>query len=372
MASAALLVPPGSAAAASDDVPDGHWAKGAIRYVATKRPWMRDFGSTFRPDEPVQRRHLARALVRAFAPNARAGPTFSDLPSDDPFYRVASAAVRKKWMKAPDGTFDPSGPVTKRDLDRALVRALKLRKELKGLNRIRTADGAPLSVPPEFGALVLAQQLRLHTNHPTSAEARELLPDSVVTRAHAADGLRRAATTPPWRIDALRPYRKVILKNVSSTKRAAVTFALAQAGMPYVYAAEWAEPTPSGYCCGAQAQGGFDCSGFVWWVMRKGDGLWNNTDHRGYKGWPLLERSSRDMARAAPAKLTFKQSRPLDLMFFDGDDSHTNWRGVDHAGLYLGRGWMIHSASGVNGVTLERVRKGWYRDHFRWSRRLIP
>lgn len=372
VASAALLVPPGSAAAAFDDVPEGHWAHRAIRYVAAKRTWMRDFGSSFRPDEPIRRRHLARALIRAFAPNAEPGPTFTDLPTDDAFFPAASAAVRKKWMKAPDDAFDPDGTVTKRDLARAVVRALKLRKEVRGLSRIRTSDGARLAVPPEFGSLILAQQLRLHTNHPTSAEGRELLPGSAVSRAHAADSLHRAATTPSWRLEALRPYRKVVLKAVDPERRAAVTFALAQAGMPYVYAGEWAEPTPGGYCCGDQAQGGLDCSGFVWWVMREGDALWDNTSHRGYEGWPLPERSSREMARATPAERSFRKSRPLDLMFFDGDDSHKSWRGVDHVGLYLGRGWMIHSASGVNGVTLEKVRKGWYRDHFRWSRRLIP
>ena len=48
---------------------------------------------------------------------------------------------------------------------------------------------------------------------------------------------------------------------------AVVEFALSYAGYPYVYAGEWYAKTPAGYCCGAQAQGGFDCSGFSMYVF---------------------------------------------------------------------------------------------------------
>jgi cell wall-associated NlpC family hydrolase len=367
-----LLVPAGPAQAAFSDVPGGYWAESAIAYTAQDRTWLRNYGtSTFRPEASLLRRHLARAVILAFAPNAEAGPTFSDMSSDDDHFRFASAAVDKGWMRAKDGLFRPDAPVRSRDLDRALVRALGLSSEITGLTKIQTKDGARFDHPAAFAEIVLARQLDLHRNHPSSSEKRELWPGEVVRRADAAFALHRAARTSSWQLNSLSQFRNVVLPTMSAAKRKVVTFALKQAGAPYVYAGEWHTPTPSGYCCGSQAEGGFDCSGFVWWVLRAPDGMWSNTAYRPYKGWKLPERSSRDMARQAPTRIGLSNARPGDILFFDGDDSHRGWRGVDHAGIYLGAGWMIHSASGIDGVSLDRVRDNWYRDHFKWARRVI-
>lgn len=357
------------------DVPSSYWAASAIQAVALDRTWMQDFGpTTFHPEDPLLRRHLAKAVVLAFAPTEPADPaiTFPDLPPQDPFYRYANVAVRRGWMASPGGQFLPDGPVSKTDLDRALIRALGLGLEIQGLESIRTADGRPLTHPDGFAELVLALQLGLHYNHPTSADARELLPASFVRRADGAYALWRASGargTP--RITALARYRSVVLPAMTPTRRRVVEFALSYVGYPYLYAGEWHTPTPSRYCCGVQPQGGFDCSGFAWWVLRQpGDG-WDNTAFRPYVGWRLAERSSRLMARATKTRLTLKGTRPTDLMLFDGDGGKV-WGGVDHAGVSLGRGWMIHSSSGRDGVSIDWVREGWYRDKFVWARRIVP
>ena len=333
---------------------------------------MRDFGKDeFRPEATLKREQLARALFRAFGNGESAGPTFTDLPTASPYYRGASVAVKLGWMTAPGGAFSPSAAVTKITLDRALTRALGLKAEIRGLNRIRTSDGQQLARPPGFGFLVLAHQLRLHYNHGGSSEERELWPSDPVRRADGAYALHQAAITPSHRISALGRYRSVVLPTMGATRRQVVEFALAQVGAPYVYAGEWHEPTRSGYCCGSQAQGGFDCSGFVWWVMRAPDPMWDNTAYRPYRGWKLPERSSADMAREAPTRIAYGKTRPMDLLFFDTAKSGTGWRGVNHAGLMLGGGWMIHSASGIDGVGIDWVGDGWYRDRYVWARRLI-
>jgi cell wall-associated NlpC family hydrolase len=363
------------AVAAFSDVPAGYWAASTIREVAQERTWMQDYGTaTFRPEELLRRRHLARAAVLAFAPSDAVDPslTFSDLPPEDPSYRFANVAVKRGWMAAPGGQFLPDGNVTKLDLDRALVRALGLTAEIQGLTAIHTADGVALQHRDGFAELVLAQQLGLHYNHPTSADIRELLPVSAVRRADAAYALWRTwSARGTSRITALERYRSIVLPDMTSTRRKVVEYALAYAGYPYLYAGEWHKKTPRRYCCGAQPQGGFDCSGFAWWVLRKPGEGWDNTKVRPYVGWRLPERASRFMARATKKKLTLRQSRPTDLMLFDGDGGKT-WRGVDHAGISLGGGWMIHSSSGRDGVSIDWVRQGWYRDHFVWSRRVVP
>jgi cell wall-associated NlpC family hydrolase len=357
------------------DVAPTYWARSSIVAVAQDRTWLQDFGTaTFRPESPLLRRHLARAAVLAFAPTDPPDPaiTFADLPPSDPFHRYANVAVKRGWMAAPGGLFIPDGTVSKTDLDRALVRALGLGPEIDGLNAIRTADGAALAHPDGFAEMILALQLGLHHNHPTSAEARELLPASAVRRADGAFALWRAyGARGTSRITALARYRTVILPAMTPTRRRVVEFALSYTGYPYLYAGEWHTPTPNSYCCGKQPQGGFDCSGFAWWVLRKPGQGWDNTAFRPYVGWRLDERASRDMARATKQKLSLKRSRPTDLMLFDGDGGKRR-SGVNHAGVYLGAGWMIHSSSGRDGVSIDWVRQGWYRDRFVWSRRVVP
>ena len=373
---AAALIGGGAtpARAGFSDVPGGYWAAAAIKAVAAERDWMRDFGtSEFRPESPLLRRHLARAVVRAFAPaESDSGQEFSDLPRSDPSHPFASVAVRKGWMTAEGGAFRPDQPATKIELDRAMVRALGLEEEISGLAKIHTADGRQLEHPAAFPELVLAMQLGLHFNHPSSAERRELLPTSAVLRADGAYALWKAsAAAGTSRVSALTRYRDVELPTMSAAKRTVVEFAMAYAGYPYIFAAEWHAPTPKGYCCGPQVQGGFDCSGYAWWVLRRAADGYDNSSVRPYSGWSLPERSSRDMAKATRKRLKYKKVRTTDLMFFDGEGGR-KWKGVDHVGMALGRGWMIDASSGRGGVGITFTKSGWYRENFVWGRRVVP
>ncbi|HSL68015.1 MAG TPA: NlpC/P60 family protein, partial [Actinomycetota bacterium] len=180
----------------------------------------------------------------------------------------------------------------------------------------------------------------------------------------------RVATVETWRLSAAQRYAAIRLPAMNEARRKAVEFAFQYVGYPYIYAGEWHRPTPSGYCCGAQPQGGFDCSGFVWWVVRAPGGGWDNTSYRPYAGWPLPERSSRDMARATPERRGWSRMRPMDVMFFDPSGG-TGWRGVSHAALWLGNGWLIDSAGGQGGVTINWGPGSWYRDSFVWARRVL-
>lgn len=371
----ALLAPAAPAWAAFADVPGGYWAKSSIVYVAQDRNWMRDYGSDeFRPESRLLRRHLARAVVRAFAPGepVDSSITFSDLPPENYWYRYANVAVKKGWMRARDGAFVSAGTVTKIDLDRALVLALGLRGEVRGLDRIQTSDGARFARPSGFPYLVLGESLRLHHNHGAGAEWREILPGSEVLRADAAYALHRAALAAgTWRVSSLERFESVVLPVMTTARRRATEFALKYAGYPYVYAGEWYRPTPDGYCCGDQPQGGFDCSGYAWWVLRApGDG-WDNTSVRPYHGWALPERASRYMAKNAPKRLAFSTTKAMDLLFYDSDGAGDGWEAVDHVGLSLGGGWMIHSAGGSGGVVIDWVADGWWAERYVWGRKVI-
>ncbi len=129
------------------DVPTPFWAGWAIHYVGSSFPWMRDFARNpngtypFRPNMLEPRKLFARSVVEAFASTATTDPaiTFSDLPSDAPFYKWANIVVKQGWMsRTKDGAFHPDDPVTMRTVHRVLVYALGLGPVAHVLGQLHT------------------------------------------------------------------------------------------------------------------------------------------------------------------------------------------------------------------------------------------
>jgi cell wall-associated NlpC family hydrolase len=73
------------------------------------------------------------------------------------------------------------------------------------------------------------------------------------------------------------------------------------------------------------------------------------------------------MATGTAHKLAFRDLRPGDIAFYDGDLDGV----VDHADTYVGNGFALDSSSTPGGVTIMWVASGWYREHFVWGRRLL-
>ncbi len=123
-------------------------------------------------------------------------------------------------------------------------------------------------------------------------------------------------------------------------------------GFPYVWAGE-----------DEKTERGFDCSGFVWRVYKL----------QAYPGGEALAatlqgRTTFQMSgEVAPAlRIGFDELQPGDVLFFGPMGPRSKPKDVDHAGIYLGSGWMIHSSA--FGVALALL-DGWYRDGFAWARR---
>ncbi|MFN2544683.1 MAG: C40 family peptidase [Actinomycetota bacterium] len=354
------------------DVPPKHWARAAVDFVAGDHTWMQDYGSAlFRPNAEESRKYLARAIVIAFAQTEPIDPLtrFDDLPATDAFYRFANVAVKLHWIEADGDHFLPDQPVTMTEVHRALVMAVGLGDVAAGFDRIHTTDGYVFRHQRDLGVLEIGMQLGLRYNH--DDESLDVQPDEALPRSEVAWSLYRAAiatTTESWRIRALATggFARIHLGPLSPAMRKVVEFGMRYVGYPYIYAGEWPQPTPTGYCCGAQPQGGFDCSGLTWWLMKAPSGTYDNSALRGYRGWTLQERSSRDMA-ATGKKLTYAEARAGDLLFYDGDDDGV----VDHVDVYIGYGWALDSSNGVGGVTVLRVKTGWYQDHFVHARRIV-
>jgi hypothetical protein len=355
------------------------WAKDAIRWVAATNSWMRDFAANpdgtypFRPHAIESRKYLARAVVKAFAPSEvpDASIVFPDLDSSSSWYRFAAIAVKHGWMGTRrGGAFAPDDGVTMAELHRALVIPLGLKPAAVALNHLHTHSGQTFAIPRTFGTTLLGMRLYLRYNAPTGAEAMDVDPHDLMSRAQVAYSLFRATTQPSWTVpDLLTQYANVELPHLGPRMMNVVQWGIRYNGYPYIWGGEWGLASQEPSALGGQPRAGFDCSGFSWWLLRADDGgAWNVVPPRPYAGWSLPQRTSASMAANASAKIRFADLRPGDLMFYDGDGD----RVVDHVDTYVGHGYALDSSSTPGGVTIMWVGDGWYRDHFTFGRQILP
>jgi cell wall-associated NlpC family hydrolase len=365
---------------AFSDVPSTYWDYTAITYVATTNTWMQDYGSSvFKPTTLELRELYARSLVKMYAPNEKPDPkiVIKDLPSSDPFWPYANVAIKLKWMPLfTSGNWAPTKPVKEDAVDKAIVLAMGVfTDEIEGLAGIHADDGERYSVDAYFPYFQLAHWAGFHYNH--GDESLDLNRGTEVKRDEIAYTLWKAATIASWEIDDAARFASISLSALDETKLTAkwkhdlTAYSLLQLGYPYIWAGEWNAKSPPGYCCGSQPQGGMDCSGFVWWVMKRNEGNYNAAQyHPAYPGWALADRSSSYMAKNTPAQIGFDQLRIGDLMFF-ATNGGGSWSDVDHVAIYLGNGWMSHSSGSGDGPSLEWVADGYYHDVFVYGRRLF-
>jgi hypothetical protein len=91
-------------------------------------------------------------------------------------------------------------------------------------------------------------------------------------------------------------------------------------------------------------------------------------------GYPITvnERGAGDMAAGAKPRIKRSQLKCGDLIFFGPKGPSSSVTSIYHAGLYLGRGWFIHSTGSSNGVQLASLNhSSYYKSNFAWGRRVL-
>jgi cell wall-associated NlpC family hydrolase len=285
-----------------------------------------------------------------------------------PMKRKAFRTLMRRAFRA--GLYNAKrGRVTAREVSLALVKALHRRSLARRLRKTSSPDGWRPRTRRWFGSEIVARELGLRRDRPTNEDVFEASPREAMRQADIAWAVWKAKTAPAfYAADALGDFK---LSKYDKKRRKVVQFATSLVGAPYVWAGEWPVKTPNAYPYGAQVHGGFDCSGFVWYVLRAKARHWHPID-RPYEGWKLKERSSSGMAAGARRKLKYKKLRPTDILFFAPGGRKAKARSIYHAGLYLGRGWMIHSSGSRAGISLADVSPGsWWHDQFAWGRRVV-
>ena len=373
---AALVIGPASSASAQtyDDVPPDYWARTAIDWVTDQGPVddrvLDDYSLLFRPDRLVTRRQLARALVVASGhqDDVVTDPVFvaDVVPDIDPYYWDIQIAIKLGLLSPTRDLFNPLGTVPAAKAERAVIRTLKLlhpEVDWTLLTALKPSVWRPnpdwnTQAPALLPFIVASRHLLLRYNHPYPAgEVRERSPGEAVSRAEIAYMLWKGLPATSWRLAALQDYAAITFPLLSYRQRQVTKFSLKYIGYPYVYGGEWpTADSPYGY----QAHGGFDCSGFVWWVLKV------------RFGYPIYERTASDMARKTVKRITRTGLKCGDIIFFGPDGTASTAASIYHAGIYLGRGWFIHSTGSSAGVMLASLNKSVYwRDHFAWGRRVL-
>ena len=97
---------------------------------------------------------------------------------------------------------------------------------------------------------------------------------------------------------------------------------------------------------GASPETGFDCSGFVSWVI-------NNCGN----GWNVGRQTAEGLRRSCTA-VSASEAKPGDLIFFQGT---YNTSGASHVGIYVGNGMMIHCG---NPIKYSNINTPYWQGHF--------
>ncbi|HEV3472631.1 MAG TPA: NlpC/P60 family protein [Actinomycetota bacterium] len=308
------------------------WVRPAVRYLVDQGVIDRE---SFRPNQPMTRAAFTTVMQEVFGG----------------FYQR-------------DG-----GEVTVAEVSAALVRALGQGETARLLKRAQSPDGWKPDTAPYSGTEIVAREMGLRYNRLESEDELEMSATEPMRQADIAYSVWKAKTAPAtWGADALRGFG---FAEYSETRREVVEFALSLVGTPYVWGGEWPGSTPEGYPFGGQAHGGFDCSGFAWYVLKEKSESYRPLG-RSYQGWSFNERSSAEMAKAAPVRLGYRKLLPGDVVFFSPDGREAKASSVYHAGIYLGGGWMVHSSGSRAGISLGQIGSGSYwHDQFTWGRRII-
>jgi cell wall-associated NlpC family hydrolase len=287
------------------------------------------------------------------------GTDAQDFRPDDPLTQADLDGLIGALAQQPVEAGFTDRPVTMASLDLQLVDALGLGPTAQQFTA--SARAAGLKVPARFGSEVVARLLGLRVNHPAKQDALELLPADPATRAEAAYSAARILSftgdetqavedaAASFQLPAYTPWQQRILNKAFSL-----------VGFPYVWGGT-SEKQQTLF--GVTSRGGFDCSGFVWRVYKL----------QSYPGAPTLSttlkgRTTMQMSGEVPAaeRIGLDELEPGDVLFFGAKGAKSKPAQVDHAGIYVGAGWFVHSSG--YGVALTQL-DGWYANRFAWARR---
>lgn len=288
-------------------------------------------------------------------------PSVAEFRPNDPLTRGELGELVADLTQEEQVVVHPSEPVLVRELDGRLVRILGLSRAAAHVRRV--ARDAGLRPPRRLGKEVVARLLRLRYDHPASKDALEQLPGDPITRAETAYSVARLLELTSYDLQRANDLAmSFALPGLTTWQKRVLTRAVHFVGYPYVWGGMWEHTETFG---GVTARGGFDCSGFAWRVYKLEP--WDGAPQLGST---IIGRTTYAMSGEFPRRQRIgrRHLHPADLVFFGDNGTSSTPSQVGHMGIFVGKGWFIHSSS--QGVTLVPLAD-WYAQRFAWGRRVL-
>jgi len=297
---------------------------------------------TFAPSSYMRRGDLAVSLVKAFGwQNETASIAFSDLPTSSPLHKYAALAVEHGVMGYQNSTTKEFGAATPISAATAMIGIVKGMGLSSLAANIRAQDTA---TPSRNGYMVVAGNLGLRYSY------TRIFPSRAYNRREMSLSLDKMLHLPAWKIDRMKALFGPAAAQpiVQTAKQKAVTNASRQLiGYPYVWGGE------------SFSEGGFDCSGFVYYVFRT------------RLGYSIQRTSAAAGADNRYPRITRVSAlRPADTVYFRAAGGNY----INHTGIYLGNGYFIHSTRSRGGVSIDRfdpVNDSYWVEQFAGGRRIV-
>ncbi|MHB8780846.1 MAG: DUF5719 family protein [Candidatus Geothermincolia bacterium] len=310
----------------------------AMAYCVNAGYMAVDAAGNFRPRENASRIELARGIVMQ---TGHGGDTvdstgdYADIKVSHPDFKWAYLAAKNGLMDVlPGNYFKPGDPAVYERVVLAAEAKLGMGSVIANINQI--VPGAPWY----SGAMVVFQDLHLKYRY------SEVWPGMNVPRAELAFTLWRLDYYESWRVDYLKSNftaARCVPPQATEEQQTALDYGFERLGAPYLYAGD------------TEAEGGFDCSGFVY-----------NTLHW-RMGYPLQRVADDQLNDERYLYIPKTGLQPGDVIGFY--DSGTTY--VGHAGMYVGNGLFIHATGSNGGVSLDNMASGHYWDRCAGGRRVI-
>ena len=200
-----------------------------------------------------------------------------------------------------------------------------------------TQDTASAQRPSSQTGVAQAPAPKPQANAPSQAAAKPQAPAQAAAKPQAP---AQAAAKPqaPAQAQAQAPNRVA-----ASSVSAPVPVASGAGGGNVVGAAM--RHLGSRYVFGGTSPGGFDCSGFMWYVYNS-------------SGKPV-SRGLWGMMNAGP-RVGQGELQPGDAVFF----ANTYMPGLSHGGIYIGGGRFIHASDERSGVKISSMGEGYWSSRF--------
>jgi hypothetical protein len=315
----------------------------------TNAGWMEGYADgTFRPSDDVNRADAARGLVYAFGHGSESTDpaiTFPDLPSSDPRFRWANLAVHYGLIDtASDGKFLPDDAVIYERVAIGVTHGLDL--DEVAANIMNIVPGTPYY----GGSMVVFHDLHLKYYDRDYPFHVRIWPGGGYPRGNMAFTLNKLSTLDSWRKDYLRntfTAERCRPPSANDLQQTAIDYGFQRLGQAYLYGGE------------TEAEGGFDCSGFIY----------NTLSIR--MGYPMM-RVADDQARDERYLYVNRESlKPGDAIFWYDEEGGGTTGYIGHAGMYVGNGLFIHSTGSNAAVSLDCLdTNSYWGSHFAWGRRV--